>query len=330
MAVTDIYERLRDFLQEVVSRQETSEREARRRWAAAAVSLVVAFVLWFTFSMRESYSLVIEVPIVVERLPEGRALGQAPPRQARVMVQGEGWELLKLRRRPPDLPISTTDERVDVYAAASEINRFPPGVSVQSVAPSNIMLDLEPRITRTIPVRARTRLQTADLYDFLGPPTVEPDTVQVSGARSIINTLQFWPTVLLERVDVNRSFTASVPLADTLRGLVTTSVSQVRVTVPAALFTEATRELEVRTEGAPPGTDPIRLLPSRVTATYRIPVDQFDRAQETSAFYAFVPYEAALSDTMGTVQPILHLPEDLLVRDARFEPRRLQYRIRVE
>ncbi len=330
MPLTNIYERLRAFLKEVTEERETSEREARRRWAAAGVSVAVAFVLWFTFSMRESYSLVIEVPIVVERLPEGRALGQAPPQQARVMVQGEGWELLKLRRRPPELPIRTTDERVDVYAAASEINRFPPGVSVQSVAPSSIVLDLEPRITRTIPVRVRTQLQTAELYDFLGPPTVEPDTVQVSGARSIVNTLQYWPTVLLEREGVSRTFTASVPLSDTLRGLVTTSVRSVRVTVPTELFTEATRELEVRTEGAPPGTDPIRLIPSRVTATYRIPVDQFERAQETSAFYAFVPYEAALSDTMGTVQPILHLPEDLFVRDARFEPRRLQYRIRVE
>lgn len=330
MPLTNFYERLRGFLKEVTSQRETSEREARRRWAAAGVSLAVAFVLWFTFSMRESYSLVIEVPIVVERLPEGRALGQAPPQRARVMVQGEGWELLKLRRRPPELPISTTDERVDVYAAASEMNRFPPGVSVQGAIPSNIVLDLEPRITRTIPVRVRTRLQTAELYDFLGPPTVVPDTVQVSGARSIVNTLQSWPTVLLEREGVNRTFTASVPLSDTLSGLVTTSVRSVRVTVQAELFTEATREIDVRTEGAPPGTDPIRLIPSRVTVTYRIPVDQFERAQETSAFYAFVPYEVALSDTTGTVQPILHLPEDLFVRDARFEPRRLQYRIRVE
>jgi len=157
-----------------------------------------------------------------------------------------------------------------------------------------------------------------------------PATVQVCGARTIVNSLQSWPTVLFQREGVNRTFTASVPRSDARSGLVTTSVRSVRVTVQAELFTEATREIDVRTEGAPPGTDPIRLIPSRVTVTYRIPVDQFERAQETSAFYAFVPYEVALSDTTGTVQPILHLPEDLFVRDARFEPRRLQYRIRVE
>lgn len=330
MAVPDLYARIRDLLPEVTLRRDGADHEVRRRWIAVVVSLVVAFVLWFTFSMRESYSLVVDVPIVIERLPEGRALGQPPPQRARVTVQGEGWELLKLRRSPPALAIRTTNESVDVYAAASESNRFPPGVSVQSVLPSSITLDLEPRVTRTVPIRVRADLETAELYDFLGEPSVEPDTVRISGARSIVNTLQSWPTALLRRDNVSRTFTTTVPLSDTLRGLVATSVNQVRVTVPAALFTEATRELEVYTEGAPPGTDPVRLIPSRVTVTYRIPVEQFDRSQESSDFYAFVPYASALEDTTGTVRPILHLPEELHVRDARIEPRWLQYRIRVE
>lgn len=330
MAASDLYARLRDLLPELALRRESSEHEVRRRWIAMGVSVAVAFVLWFTFSMRESYSLVVEVPVVVERLPEGRALGQPPPRRARVTVQGEGWELLKLRRSPPVLPIRMTSETVDVYAAATESHRFPPGVSVQSVLPSSITLSLEPRVTRTLPVRVRTELEAADLYDFLGPPTVEPDTVRVSGARSIVNGLRDWPTAVVRRDDVSGTFSTMVPLADTLSGLVATNVNQVRVTVPVALFTEASRELPVRTEGAPAGSDPIRLIPSRVTATYRIPVDEFERSRETSDFYAFISYEAALEDTSGTVQPVLHLPEELHIRDVRFEPRRLQYRIRVE
>lgn len=330
MTAQNLYRRIRDLFPEAAARRDEEEHEVRRRWVAMGISLLVAIVLWFTFSMRESYSVVVEVPIVFERLPEGRALRQPPPRQARVTVQGEGWELLKLRRSPPALAIRTTSENVDIYAAASESNRFPPGVSVQSVLPSTISLELEPRITRTLPVRTRLELEAAELYDFLGEPTVEPDTVRVSGARSIVNTLSYWPTALIRRDDVNRTVTTMVPLSDTLRGLVATNISQVRVTIPVALFTEAQRELEVRTEGAPPDAAPIRLIPSRVTATYRIPVDEFDRSQETPDFYAFVSYEAILEDTSGTVRPILHLPEALHVRDARIEPRRLQYRIRVE
>ena len=330
MARPNLYQRIQALLPDMGVRRDEPEHEARRRALAVLMSVVVALILWFTFSMRESYSVVVEMPISVEELPEGRALSTLPPQQARVTVQGEGWELLKLRRSPPVLAIRTPDETVNVFSSASESSRLPPGVVVQSVIPATLALDLEPRITRSLPIQLRSKLASASLYDFIGAPTVEPDTVEVSGARSIVNALQAWPTALLERDEVSDGFTTDLPLSDTLAGLVRTDVQGVKVTVTAGLFTEGQRELEVRTDGAPPGSDPIRLIPSRVTATFRVPVDQYERALATDEFYAFVPYAAAINDTTGSLQPVLHLPEELVIRDARFEPRRLQYRIRVD
>ncbi len=329
MASSNLIERLRDQLPEGPW-SEKQQNEGRRRALAIVMSVVVAFVLWFTFSMRESYSVVIEMPLEVRNLPEGRALSQRPPPTARVTVQGDGWELLKLSRGTPALEVDAEEESVDIYRAAAESNRLPPGVAVQSVVPASITLAVEPRITRTLPVRLRSDIEAASLYDILAEPSVEPDTVVVSGARSIVNGLQYWPTERIEREDVSETVTERIPLSDTLAGLVATNVSAVELRVPVSFFTEATRELEVRTEGAPPGADPIRFIPSSVNATYRVPVDQYEVSKEADDFYAFVPYSAAINDTTGTVQPILHLPEALAVRDVRFGPRRLQYRIRVE
>lgn len=330
MAASTLIDRLRNQLPEGPWVSEQPGNEARRRGVAVLISVIVAFVLWFTFSMRESYSVVIEMPLVIQNLPEGRALSRLPPSLARVTVQGEGWELLKLSRRTPALEVSAQDANVDVYGAATESNRLPPGVVVQSVLPTALSLELEPRITRALPIRLRADIEAAPLYDVLSSPTVSPDTVVVSGARSIVNGLENWPTEQVDWEGLSETVDQTVPLSDTLAGLVTTSVRGVEVTVPVALFTEATRELEVRTEGAPPGADPIRLIPSTITATYRIPVDQYEESLEAGQFYAFVPYASAINDTTGTVQPILQLPENLFVRDVRFEPRRLQYRIRVE
>lgn len=330
MANSPLIERLRSQLPEGRWGEAKEDHEVRRRGLAVLVSVGVAFVLWFTFSMRESYSVVVEMPLVIRELPDGRALGQLPPPEARVTVQGDGWELLKLSRGTPALEVSAQEAVVDIYRAATESNRLPPGVSVQSVAPAAITLDLEPRIERTLPIRLRADIEAASLYDILAEPSVSPDTIVVSGARSIVNGLQYWPTAPVELADLNETRTQTIALSDTLRGLVSTSVKNVELTVPVALFTEASRELAVRTEGAPPGADPIRFIPSTITATYRIPVDQYEASTETEAFYAFVPYATAINDTTGAVQPVLNLPPSLSVRDARFEPRRLQYRIRVE
>lgn len=330
MPMGSLLSRIRAVLQEAVLRRDEAITDERRRGIAVAVSLLVAFVLWFTFSMRETYSVVLEMPVEVRNLPEGRALSRMPPERVRVTVQGEGWELLKLQRSPPALRISAQEPQVDLFAAASESGELPTGVSVQSAIPSLLQLELEPEITRTVPIEPRVRVETAPLYDLLGPARVEPESVQVTGARSVLNTLAAWPTRRLDREEVRATVTATVALSDTLRGLVRRSVQQVQLTVPAALFTEATRELEVRTEAQPPGASPIRYIPGRVQVTYRIPVEQYERSLEAPDFYALVPYSEAINDTTGSVQPMLHLPEGLHVRDPRIAPRRLQYLIRVD
>ena len=330
MAGPNLIERLRTQLPEGPWNTEQDDHEVRRQWLAALVSVIVASVLWFTFSMRESSSVVVEMPVVIDNLPEGRALSTLPPSQARVTVQGEGWDLLEMTRRAPTLNVSAQDETVDLYGAATESNRLPPGVSVQSVLPTTLSLALEPSITRALPVRLRADIQAASDYDILSQPTMVPDTVVVSGARSIVNSLDNWPTERVVWDELTETIDGTVALSDTLAGLVTTSVRGVEITVPVAIFTEATRELEVRTEGAPPGADPVRLIPSTVEATYRIPMDQYEASLIAANFYAFVPYATAINDTTGTVQPVVQLPENLNVRDVRFEPRRLQYRIRVE
>lgn len=319
----------RQFLISAVERQQ-GMGERPRRWIAIVLSLLVGFLLWFTFSMREQYSVVVEMPIEVGRLPEGRALSTLPPSYARVTVQGEGWELLKLQRTPPALTLNAMEEQVDVFAAASESSRLPPGLSVQSVSPGSVRLELEPEVTRTVPIELVSEVETAPDFDLVGPPRIAPDSVRVTGARSIVLALDAFPTRPLEAEDVRQTFTIRLPLSDTLRGLVRTNIGSVEATVPVALFTEATRELMVRVEGAPPGAPLVVLIPSRVEVTYRVPVDQYERSLRTPDFYAFIPYATIVNDASGSVQPVLQLPPDLVIRDARVEPRRVRYRLRIE
>ena len=328
---SNVLDRFRERFPELFARQSAqAETDRRRRAVAIALSLVIAFVLWFTFSMRENYSVVVEMPLVFEDLPPGRSLSRPPPERARVTVLGEGWELLGLRRSPPALEVSAPDPQVDLVAAATESSRLPPGVTVQSVIPAALELQLEPRVTRTVPVRPRVEIDPAPLYDLLDAPTVEPDSVRVAGARSLVYALDYWPTEPVVRDEVRGPLRVSVPLADTLGGLVEAEIEEVLVGAQAALFTETTRELPVRVQGAPPGGNAVRLIPGRIDVTYRVPVDEYERALETEEFFAFVPYATVINDTTGTVQPILHLPEGLHVRDTRIAPRRLRYRVRIQ
>ena len=145
-----------------------------RNGLALALSLLVAVVLWFTFSMQETYTTTIEVPLEVAGLPEDQALLRRPPATARVSVQGEGESLLSLSWSPPRVRLFADGPTVDVAASVAEAG-LPAGVTVLGAQPRSIRLDLDRSVTRELPIRLDGMILPAPPFDLLSPPVLNPD-----------------------------------------------------------------------------------------------------------------------------------------------------------
>ena len=294
-----------------------------RRVAAVAASLVVAFVLWFTFSMRLTYVVSVRAPVEVMALPTGQALASTPPSRVNVQLQGEGWDLLALTRRPPTLRLYADGPTVDLATAVNDAG-LPSGVSFQGVQPRALALDLDERVTRELPIRLVRRIETDPTRDLLRPPELQPESVRVSGARSLLRGFVDWPTETLVRTDVRESFTAVVALDDTLDALIERLPRVARVTVPVGEFTTETATLPVRVDGLPDDVERVRLIPDVVAATFRAPLAlDLDRLD---GFEAVVDYaDIARDTTSGSVPVSVRVPRRLDVRDATVSPSRLEY-----
>ena len=310
-------------LQGLFTRSERPGRpdEKPRRGRAIALCIFASCFLWFVFTLQDDYTAVLDFPTRVYNLPSGEALTARPPRSARVQVRGEGIQLLRLSYNPPVLPID---------AMAGEINleegvmpELPRGVRLENVSPRFVELQKEERVTRTLPIRLRGRIEASASHDLREAPQLTPDSVTVSGARSLVSSLQAWPTEPVEVADVTDSLLLRVPLADTLEGLVRRSADIVTVRALAQSITEGVREIEVRVPGAPQRA--VTLEPRTVEVRYRTFVADWERAQQTPDFYATVPYEEILADTTGRVTPQVHLPAGLSISDVQISPPTLRY-----
>ncbi len=295
---------------------------------AFLVALAVALLLWFTFSMRGTYTVAVDVPLVVSRLPADRALRERPPETATLQMQGEGWSLLTLSRTPPPVELRAGDEAISVVQAATQSSQIPAGVAVLAAQPATVKLALEEAVARTVPIRLTGDPGVYPPYGLLRPPVLRPDSVRVTGARSILAGLVAWPTEPVELGTLRRTRVVTVSLRDTLDGLVNRSVDRATVTFEVEQFTEGERMLEVRVRNVPPDVTAVRLLPARVRATYLVPVaaDYYERAQGSAEFYAEVDYMEIARDTLlGTVSVRPRIPAGLPVRQLRLTPERLEY-----
>ena len=301
-----------------------------RRGLAMLLSLVVAAVMWFSFSMRESYPLTLRVPVEIVRTPPGQALRAAPPAMATVTVEGEGWTLLTLSRRPPAIRVYADAATVDLTAALRE-SGLPAGIAVQSVQPQMIELALDTRTRRRLPIRLREDIRTEPPYDLVRPPTLTPDSVEVTGSQTLLGALDDWPTALFSIDAVDGSLTRTVALADTFGGLLEPAVRTTRVEVEIAEFTEGRRFLEVEVENLPPDVAGVRFQPSTVEAVYRAPTSgsTYARADTSRRFRAVVDYFDIRRDSTDGVVPVAaRWPQDLDVRGVELRPSRVEYFIR--
>lgn len=318
---TLLWERLRGLFTPEGPDGGPGEDAPPRRGVVLALCVLTSTLLWAIFSLQETYTAVLQLPTDVVQLPPGRALTELPPNRVDVQVQGEGIPLLRLYYNPPTIPINAAAEQVNLELATPEL---PKNVRIESVSPRVLTLRTEPVVTRTVPIELRANIRTPGTHDLLMPPGIEPDSVRVTGARSIVEGLRAWPTEAVTVNDLTDSVVLPVPLADTLAGLARRSADAVVMTAVSREFTEGRREIEVDVTGAPPN-DAVALVPPTVDVVYNVLLSDYERAQSAPDFFVTVSYNDIRADTTGRIQPRLHLPADVVLRDVEIEPTTLRY-----
>lgn len=315
------WERLRNLFTPRSAETMPEGEEPRRRGVVITTCVLISFTLWLTFTLQEQKTVTLSLPTEIVNLPDDRGLETVPPTTVRVRAEGEGLQLLWLYSNPPTVPLDASRETV----ALQEVISLPDNVRIVNVNPRQVQLQTGPLVTRLMPVRSRVDIELAPAHELLDEPELEPDSITVSGAQTVLDRLEAWPTERRTIEDLRDTLTTRISLADTLRPLVQRDRDFVTLTARAGKFAEDTRQIEVEVTGVPSDQNVVALEPSTIRVRYRVLFNQLFEAQRAPDFFATVSYDQVRRDTTGYVQPRVHLPSDLIIRDPEPIPNRLRY-----
>jgi YbbR domain-containing protein len=167
-------------------------------------ALVFAVLLWFHLATeKDNYERLMEVPIVLTGVPTDRMVAEPIPEYAQVRFRGNGKQLLLLTWRSVVVEVDVSDiqtrgsRSIDLSAV-----RFPEGrdlEAVEVVTPQRFTIELDRRVSLRLPVTAITAVTPAPGHALVGPPSVFPDSVTVTGPASGLATLRTVWTDTLRR-----------------------------------------------------------------------------------------------------------------------------------
>ena len=285
---------------------------------AMALCGALSLLLWLVLTLRQTTTATLEAQTVVAALPRGEALASPVPETVQIVVEGTGYRLLPLVADPPRLPISATQRDVLLDA---QLPALPPGVRLVGVSPRTLRLDTEASVTRRVPVALRSMVSFTPSYNFAGAVRVMPDSVEVTGARSVVEALAAWPTETLPLPRLRDSVRTDVALLDTLAGLVAKPRAGVRVVVPVAAFSGQEREIDVHVAGeangdARGGEAPRYAFdPPSVRVRFRVRLGQGEAALRARDFTAVVDPDDLRRDVSGLVRVRVRLPAGVEVQE---------------
>jgi hypothetical protein len=296
----------------------------------AIAATLFGVLVWVSVVLQEEHSLTVSAPLIIEDVGAGRAIRTPVPRSMQLKFRGEGWRLAILSLRPEmrlvfSYPSLASGNSAITFADIADRVATGPGIQLVDITPDSVIVNTERAVQKSVPVVFDCQMQYREGYGLVRNVSIQPESVVVHGAESVVARVESWPTVRRMLDDLKAPVDTDVPLAESPQYVITFSASAVRVRLDVEPFAE--KEFS----GLPidvlhvPVTREVILIPPKIQMYARGGIKQLS-ALSAADFRVAVEYEKIVSDTTGFVDMSIAGPEGIQI--VRKRPERLQYIVR--
>ena len=116
-------------------------------------------------------------------------------------------------------------------------------------------------------------------YQVYGDIALEPSMVEITGAKSMLDTITEVQTELLSKIDLKEGFSQKALLSmDSYKGRVITNTESIKVDVQIEKYTEGIVEAEIKIANLPSEYS-INTFPSKVNIRYLVALRDYEAVQ---------------------------------------------------
>jgi hypothetical protein len=252
--------------------------------------LIIATLFWFLLALNNRYTAEITVPVVYMNMPNGTFLDEKLPKEIVAEISGSGYQLfsyfispekanIKLDLRKAGMsPVGankraflTTSTGIDFF------NKEHSDILLLRIKPDTIYFNFPDRAFKSVPIHLNALLDFEKQFDLVGNIELNPDSVQISGPKLMLDTIGKIETELLILKNLINKGTYSVNLKP-INSNINYIPAMISATVNVEKFTESILEVPVYAEHLL-SKDSIQLIPNRVKLKFLVSLSNFSKVK---------------------------------------------------
>ncbi|MCX6292453.1 MAG: CdaR family protein [Bacteroidetes bacterium] len=309
-----------------------------KRVSAILICLFISLIFWLLIALTKEYTAGMKFRVVYENIPGQKVVVNELPSVISLNVKASGFKILSLRFNKTETPVHIHVDAAnglnigipaDVLAIST--SKFSSDFSsvlgedviIQSFVPDSIVFNFSKKISKRVRVIPDLDIHFEKQYDSVGAMAIVPDSVDLFGPGSVIDTIHFISTSHVNLSHVKE--TVSVKASLSPNKLITLSDTLVRIMVPVERFTEDNLEIPVQSIHVPKGYV-LKTFPDKVSVKYQVALSKYNSVSAAS-FSAIADAEKMNDDNMNKMKvQLVKYPSFL--KSVVMDPEKVDYILR--
>jgi hypothetical protein len=167
----------------------------QKNWKAVVLCIFAATVFWFLNAFNKTYTTNLNFPLTFTYDQKNFVPVSSLPRQVRINVTGNGWDLFRrstgIKVSPLEIPLERPGETKKIVGSTlpSFFSSQLEGVEINYVLSDTIYVDLEPKSGRWIRVTLDSIEDNLKKgYGVASNISIMPDTIYIEGPKRLIKS----------------------------------------------------------------------------------------------------------------------------------------------
>ncbi len=242
------------------------------------ICIGLALILWLLVKLSEEFISTREVKIEY-LLPDDRSFIETPPASVITTVKGSGWKLLSnyldqeeaiIQFNLPARPSFTINGGILKNKIQQKLGKL----EIQDINYDYILLNMDGLDQKNLPIKLVTKLKFAPQHQLKSSIKFQPDSVNISGPPSLLDSLKEWPTEALEMTEIKNSFNTDLALISPINQELKLSEKIVNVSAEVEQNTQKDLFIKVQVLNGP---DSLNIFPENIRISCIVGLSNYDR-----------------------------------------------------
>jgi hypothetical protein len=295
----------------------------------------ISALFWFLNQLEANYETDIKYPVRFDNFPKNKVIAGNLPEYFTLRVKARGFKILEYKISNTFLPYVVDVSKLTLRFHSSEktskfytLTKFfedniesqiGSDFQVLKILPDTLFLEFTNMVTKKVPVVSDIKAEAESQYMIKGKIILDPDSILISGAKPIIDTIFNVHTQSLKLGKLTDDYTDDVDLEQIKN--IELSQNKSNVLIKVEKFTEGSQRVDMKTINVPDSIV-LRLFPSEITVNYHVGLTDYEKVIP-QLFDFVVDFNDVKSETNKLNIKLLNYPDYL--QSVRYTPTIVEY-----